>query len=142
MESKGLGFIVTLQLYKQNLDSLLDRNRKGKVKEKSLYSTLVVPSVTRLVSMEANGVPFPPCLCQCSVLRVFKAMATRIRGKSKQMLKSLKIEPETSRSERRALAHEPRLLLVVSSEQPLHTKGHHDLVVVKFLTRDIKDEMQ
>ena len=29
---------------------------------------------------------YPPCLCQCSVLRVFKAMATRIRGKSKQTL--------------------------------------------------------
>ena len=55
MESKGLGLIVTLQLYKQNLDSFLDRNRKGKVKEKSLYLTSVVPSVTRLVSMEANG---------------------------------------------------------------------------------------
>ena len=58
------------------------------------------------------------------------------------MLKSLKIEPETSRSERRALPTEPRLLLVVSSEQPLHIKRHHDLVVVKFLTRDIEDEMQ
>ena len=51
MESKGLGRMVTLQLYKQNLDSFLDRN---------------------------------------------------------------------------------------SSEQPLHIKKHHDLVVVKFLTRDIK----
>ena len=39
------------------------------------------------------------------LLRVFKAMATRIRGKSKQTLKSLKIEPETSRSESRALAN-------------------------------------
>ena len=29
-----------------------------------------------------------------------------------------------------------------SSEQPLHIKRHHDLVVVKFLTRDIEDEMQ
>ena len=26
MESKGLGLMVTLQLYKQNLDSFLDRN--------------------------------------------------------------------------------------------------------------------
>ena len=26
MESKGLGVMVTLQLYKQNLDSFLDRN--------------------------------------------------------------------------------------------------------------------
>ena len=29
-----------------------------------------------------------------------------------------------------------------SSEQPLHIKRHHDLVVVKFLTRDVEDEMQ
>ena len=29
-----------------------------------------------------------------------------------------------------------------TSEQPLHIKRHHDLVVVKFLTRDIEDEMQ
>ena len=55
MESKGLGLMVTLQLYKQNLDSFLDRN---------------------------------------------------------------------------------------GSEQPLNIKRHHDLVVVKFLTRDIEDEMQ
>ena len=67
MESKGLGLIVTLQLYKQNLDSFLDRNRKGKVKEKSLYLMSVVPSVTRLVSMEANGAPFTPL--PLSVLR-------------------------------------------------------------------------
>ena len=32
-------------------------------------------------------------------------MATRIRGKTKQTLKSLKIKPETSRSESRALAN-------------------------------------
>ena len=105
MGSKGLGLMVTLQLYKQNLDSFLDRNSKGKVEEKSLYLTSVVPSVTRLVSMEANGAPFTPCLCHCSVLRVFKTMATRIRGKWKQTLKSLKIEPETSRSESCALAN-------------------------------------
>ena len=98
MGSKGLGLMVTLQLYKQNLDSFLDRNSKGKVEEKSLYLTSVVSLVTRLVSMEANSAPFTPCVCHCSVLRVFKAMATRIRGKWKQMLKSLKIEPETSHS--------------------------------------------
>ena len=67
MGSKGLGLMVTLQLYKQNLDSFLDRNSKGKVKEKSLYLTSVVPSVTRLVSMEANGAPFTPL--PLSVLR-------------------------------------------------------------------------
>ena len=48
---------------------------------------------------------YPPWHCQCSVLRVFKAIATRTRGKSKQTLKSLKIEPGTSRSESRALAN-------------------------------------
>ena len=55
MGSNGFGLMVTLQLYKQNLDSFLDRN---------------------------------------------------------------------------------------SSEQPLHIKRHHDLVLVRFLTRDIEDEMQ
>ena len=105
MGSKGLGLMVTLQLYKHNLDSFLDRNSKGKVKEKSLYLTSVVPSVTRLVSMEANAAPFTPLPLSVPVLRVFKAMATRIKGKSKQTLKSLKIEPETSRSESRALAN-------------------------------------
>ena len=74
-------------------------------KVKSLYLTSVVPSVMRLVSMEADGALFAPSLCQCSVLRVFKAMATRIRAKSKQTFKSPRIEPETSRSESRALAN-------------------------------------
>jgi len=60
---------------------------KVKKKVKSLYLTSVVPSVTRLVLMEADGAPStPPCLCQCSISQVFKAMATRIRGKSKQTL--------------------------------------------------------
>ena len=49
---------------------------------KALYLTSVVPSVTRLVSMEAEGAPFtPPSLRQCSVLRVFKAIAQRILKK-------------------------------------------------------------
>ena len=34
------------------------------------------------------------------------------------------------------------LLDMNSSEQPLHIKRHHDLVAVKFLTRDIEHEMQ
>ena len=38
-----------------------------KVKVKSVYLTSVVPSVTRLVSMEANGSPFTPL--PLSVLR-------------------------------------------------------------------------
>ena len=43
--------------------------------------------------MEADGAPFyiTPFLCQLSILRVFKALATRIRGRSKQMSKSLRI---------------------------------------------------
>ena len=53
------------------------------------YFGSVLPSVTRLVSMEADGAPFTPpfvppavppslrpSLRQCSVLRVFKPMAT------------------------------------------------------------------
>ena len=43
--------------------------------------------------MEAVGSPFTT-LCQCSVLRILKAIATRIRNskKSKQTLKSPRIE--------------------------------------------------
>ena len=73
-----------------------NRKLNGKGKGHS-YLTSVVPSfLTRLLSMEDNGAPSTPCHCQCSVLRVFKPIATRIRGKLKQMLKSLKIEPGTS----------------------------------------------
>ena len=43
--------------------------------------------------------PLPPSLCQYSVLRIFKAIATRIRGKSKQTLKSPRIELGTPCSE-------------------------------------------
>ena len=35
--------------------------------------------------------PLPPSLCQFSVLRGFKAIATRIRGKSKQTFESVEI---------------------------------------------------
>ena len=42
-------------------------NRYRKVKVKSLYLTSVVPSATRLVSMEADGAPFTPL--PLSVLR-------------------------------------------------------------------------
>ena len=35
-----------------------------------------------------------------------------------------------------------RFLDTNGSEQPLHIKRHHDLVVVKFLTRDIEDKTQ
>ena len=63
-------------------------------------------SVTRLVSMEAEGAPFTPFPPrQCCVLRVFKAIAARIRGKSKQTLKSPSIEPGTSCWESRALTN-------------------------------------
>ena len=83
---------------------------KGKGKGKGpFYLTSVVPSVLQLRETAINGsrrcALYPPCHCQCSVLRVFKAIATRIRGKSKQTLKSLKIEPGTSRSVSRALAN-------------------------------------
>ena len=92
-----------------------DRNRvksqtfcKGKGKG-HLYLTSVVPSVLQArdcYQWKPTVRPLPPCLdCQCSVLRVFKAMATRIRGKSKRTLKSLKIKPGTSRSESGALTN-------------------------------------
>lgn len=55
------------------------------LKVKALYLTSVVPSVTRLVSMEADGAPFTPLPpVSAPFLRVFKAIATRIRRKSKQ----------------------------------------------------------
>ena len=52
---------------------------------KSLYLTSIVLSVTRLVSMEADGAPFTPLPpVSAPFLREFKAIATRIRRKSKQ----------------------------------------------------------
>ena len=83
-----------------NFYSQFQKQKSGETqstdKAKALHFTSAVPSVTRLVSMEADGVPFTPFLCQCSVLRVFKVIATRIRGKSKQTLKSPSIEQGTS----------------------------------------------
>ena len=74
---------------------------------KALCLKSVVSSVTRLVSMEANGVPFYspplPSLCQYSVLWIFKAVAIKITGKLKQTLKSSSIEPGTTCSKRRTL---------------------------------------
>ena len=62
--------------------------------------------------MEANSVSFTPSLCQCSILRVFKATATQIREKSEQMLESLRIELGTSSTEGSALTNcATRLLL-------------------------------
>ena len=53
--------------------------------------------------MEANGAPFTPSLCQCSVLGVFEAIATWIRGNLKEMLKSRSIKLGSSCSEIRPL---------------------------------------
>ena len=47
----------------------------------------------------------PGFLCQCSVIRVFKAKATQIRRKLKQMLESPRIKPGISSSEDRALTN-------------------------------------
>ena len=55
--------------------------------------------------MEADGAPFTPFLCQCSVLRVFKATATQIKGKSEQTLESLGIELGTFYTEGSALTN-------------------------------------
>jgi len=38
--------------------------------------------------------------------------------------------------------NQDRVLDRNSSEQPLHIKRHHDLVVLNELTRDTEDEMQ
>ena len=53
--------------------------------------------------MEADGASFTPSLCQCSILRVFKAAATQIREKSEQRLESLRIELGNSSTEGSAL---------------------------------------
>ena len=93
-----------------------NRNDRNRVKSQTfckgkghLYLTSVVPSVLQArdcYQWKPTVRPLPPCLdCQCSVLRVFKAMATRIRGKTKRTLKSLKIKPGTSRSESGALTN-------------------------------------
>ena len=50
-------------------------------------------------------IPPPLPSCQCSVLRVFKAKATRMRRKSKQTLDSPRIELGTSSSEGWALTN-------------------------------------
>ena len=49
--------------------------------------------------MEADGASFTPSLCQCSILRVFKATATQIKEKSEQTLELLRIELGTSITE-------------------------------------------
>ena len=46
--------------------------------------------------MEVNSAPFTPSLCQCSVLRVFKAKATQIRGKSEQTVLHVCVDAKTS----------------------------------------------
>jgi len=78
---------------------------KGKVKVKSLYLTSVVPSVTRLVSMEADGAPFTPLPLSVICFTGIQIYVTRIRGQLKQTFRSLMIKPETSRYESRALAN-------------------------------------
>ena len=47
----------------------------------------------------------PPFLCQCSILRVFKAQATQMRGKLEQTLESLRIKLGTSSTEGSALTN-------------------------------------
>ena len=79
-----------------------------KVKVKALNLTLVVPSVTMLVPMETEGAPFTPLSPPVPRFSGIKAMATQIRGKSKQTLKLQSIEPGTSCSE--CQPTEPRLL--------------------------------
>lgn len=84
------------------LSASLQNLIKGK-KGKGILFSVGSSLITRLESMEADGAPFylPSSICQCSVLRVFKAMATGIRGNSKQTLKSPSIAPGTSCSESR-----------------------------------------
>ena len=59
MESKGLGLMVTLQLYKQNLDSFLDSNNSEQpLSIKRHHDLVVVKFLTRdTVPLETMG-PF------------------------------------------------------------------------------------
>ena len=113
-----------------SIDSVCSCERLLNKGKGHFYLKSVLPSVTRLLSMEADGAPSTPCLCQCSVLRVFKAVATRIRGKSKQTLKSLRIEQGTSRSESRAIANwattAPKLISLVNYVGFSSAMGFHN----------------
>ena len=72
----------------------------------------VVRQFIELLSMEADGAPFIPSPCQCSILRVFKATATQIREKLEQTLESLRIELVTSSTEGSALTNCATCLLL------------------------------
>ena len=56
-------------------------------------------AIEQLINLWPSARTFPPFLCLCSVLRVFKDKARQIRRKSKQALESPRIEPGTSNSE-------------------------------------------
>ena len=81
------------------------RYAKKKKKVKSLYLTSVVPSVARLVSMKADGAPFTPL--PLSVLRFtgIQSYGYTDQRKVETDVRSLKIEPEASRSESWVLAN-------------------------------------
>ena len=55
--------------------------------------------------MEADDAPFTHFLCQCSIVRVFKATATQTKEKSEQTLESLRIKLGTSSPEGNALTN-------------------------------------
>ena len=85
--------------------------------------------------MEANGAPFTPSLCQCSILRVFKAKATQIREKSERTLESLRIELGTSSTEGSALTNcATRLLLNSSSIEFARPTGKNHWIQYIFLS--------
>ena len=59
----------------------------------------------KLINVWPSVRTLPPFLCQCLILRVFKAQATRMRGKAEQELESLRIELGTSSTEGSALTN-------------------------------------
>ena len=109
-KSRGTKYQFRYSQLPVSLVSLPSIFKKGKG---PFYLTSVVPSVLQTrdcYQWKPTVRPRPPL--PLSVLRFTGIQSyTRIRGKSKQTLKSLKIEPGTSRSESRALANKPRLLL-------------------------------
>ena len=56
-------------------------------------------SYVTLINLWPSVRTLPPFLCQCLILRVFKAQATRVRGKSERALESLRIELGASSTE-------------------------------------------
>ena len=98
--------VVIWQTTSENCTKLrAARAARLKVKVKSLYLTSVVPSVARLVSMEADGAPFSPLPLSELRFTGIQCYGYTDQRKVETEVRSLKIEPRTSRPESCALAN-------------------------------------